>query len=436
MDSKRMILVVAAAVGAGMVVAAVASWIFMTPNEPGPLVGGDRDNHGCLGSAGYGWDAGIGACVRSWEIKDEGPRKAAKIAVDYVGQSYGLTVSEVEIVRCPGCFNVRLSAADGKGKLVVVYNWRVRDAAEETDGQVIGGDRDEHGCIGSAGYSWCEEKQKCLRAWEENCTQAAPPERKYVGNDTDICSRVRFMCEEGYAPFFDDTGCGCEKDGKASDSHTCTSAEKANQACTKEYNPVCGWFDGAKIQCFAYPCAQTYGNGCAACADDKVAYWTRGECPKTGAPVDENEEDSGYAGLPNPASAYCEQHGGELTIVDTPEGQLGMCRLPSGEECEEWAYMRGTCGNLTLEDACRASGGKLVRGMGPAVCSIPAGDYGKPCSSSDECEGLCKADAEVEGIVSGAYAGKPVTGSCSQYRTNFGCIPVAENGELATICID
>ena len=34
---------------------------------------------------------------------------------------------------------------------------------------IVGGDRDEHGCIGSAGYSWCEPKQKCLRVWEEKC---------------------------------------------------------------------------------------------------------------------------------------------------------------------------------------------------------------------------------------------------------------------------
>lgn len=36
--------------------------------------------------------------------------------------------------------------------------------------KVVGADRDEHGCIGSAGYSWCEEKNKCLRIWEENCS--------------------------------------------------------------------------------------------------------------------------------------------------------------------------------------------------------------------------------------------------------------------------
>eukprot|EP00929_Paragymnodinium_shiwhaense_P117207 TRINITY_DN87515_c0_g1_i1.p1 TRINITY_DN87515_c0_g1~~TRINITY_DN87515_c0_g1_i1.p1 ORF type:complete len:115 (-),score=46.03 TRINITY_DN87515_c0_g1_i1:101-445(-) len=32
-----------------------------------------------------------------------------------------------------------------------------------------GGLRDEHGCMGSAGYTYCETKSKCLRTWEEDC---------------------------------------------------------------------------------------------------------------------------------------------------------------------------------------------------------------------------------------------------------------------------
>jgi membrane-bound inhibitor of C-type lysozyme len=35
---------------------------------------------------------------------------------------------------------------------------------------ILGGDRDEYGCIGSAGYVWCESKDKCLRTWEEECS--------------------------------------------------------------------------------------------------------------------------------------------------------------------------------------------------------------------------------------------------------------------------
>ncbi|TFZ44299.1 hypothetical protein E5C33_15035 [Stenotrophomonas maltophilia] len=31
---------------------------------------------------------------------------------------------------------------------------------------IVGGDRDAHGCIGSAGYQWCEHSQRCERPWE------------------------------------------------------------------------------------------------------------------------------------------------------------------------------------------------------------------------------------------------------------------------------
>ena len=34
---------------------------------------------------------------------------------------------------------------------------------------LLGGDRDEHGCIPSAGYIWCEELQECIRPWETPC---------------------------------------------------------------------------------------------------------------------------------------------------------------------------------------------------------------------------------------------------------------------------
>ena len=44
----------------------------------------------------------------------------------------------------------------------------------KSEAPVIGGDRDEHDCIGSAGYSWCEERQACIRPWEEYCTKTVP----------------------------------------------------------------------------------------------------------------------------------------------------------------------------------------------------------------------------------------------------------------------
>lgn len=32
--------------------------------------------------------------------------------------------------------------------------------------KLVGGDRDEHGCIATAGYQWCGRTQQCERPWE------------------------------------------------------------------------------------------------------------------------------------------------------------------------------------------------------------------------------------------------------------------------------
>ena len=31
---------------------------------------------------------------------------------------------------------------------------------------LVGQDKDSHGCIGSAGYSWCGQAKQCERQWE------------------------------------------------------------------------------------------------------------------------------------------------------------------------------------------------------------------------------------------------------------------------------
>lgn len=87
-----------------------------------PLVGGDKDEHGCIGSAGYTWCEPKQQCLREWE--------------EPCGEATAGTTTAV----------------------------------------MPGSDRDEHGCIGSAGYTWCEPKQTCLREWEEPCTGAATAE--------------------------------------------------------------------------------------------------------------------------------------------------------------------------------------------------------------------------------------------------------------------
>ena len=49
--------------------------------------------------------------------------------------------------------------------------------------------------------------------------------------------------------------------------------------------------------------------------------------------------------MPNPASVYCTQQGNRLEIVTAADGsQSGICVLPDGSSCDEWAYFRGECG--------------------------------------------------------------------------------------------
>lgn len=59
----------------------------------------------------------------------------------------------------------------------------------------------------------------------------------------------------------------------------CKQEQRGIEACTMDYNPVCGWFNQS-IKCFKYPCAQTFSNICSACTNPTVEFHTPGECPK------------------------------------------------------------------------------------------------------------------------------------------------------------
>lgn len=165
-------------------------------NAPVPSqvkIGGDRDEHGCLVSAGYAWNEEVGACFREWELNDD-QKRAAGIAVDYLGKQKGLTVVGAEAMFCTGCFVVGLDKYGDRIE-VEINNWTA--------------------------------ESKTLKL------------------------------------------------------HYCTEKEKAADACTMEYDPVCGYLkDGS---------SQTYSNGCVACSAG-ADYWTKGEC---GRKSSINEEEYG-----------------------------------------------------------------------------------------------------------------------------------------------
>jgi len=67
--------------------------------------------------------------------------------------------------------------------------------------------------------------------------------------------------------------------------------------------------------------------------------------PQTQAATEPTATDMPQAGMPNPASVYCEQNGNALEIRTAADGsQNGICIFPDGSACDEWAYYRGECG--------------------------------------------------------------------------------------------
>ena len=46
-------------------------------------------------------------------------------------------------------------------------------------------------------------------------------------------------------------------------------------------------------------------------------------------------------GMPNPASVYCMEQGGEFVIKKDEQGnEYGICRFKDGKEIDEWEYYR------------------------------------------------------------------------------------------------
>ncbi len=58
----------------------------------------------------------------------------------------------------------------------------------------------------------------------------------------------------------------------------CSPESRNAEACTMDYNPVCGY---VQVECITTPCnpvPETFSNSCVACSNEDVLYWTQGEC--------------------------------------------------------------------------------------------------------------------------------------------------------------
>jgi len=141
----------------------------------GEIIGGDTDEHGCLLMAGYSWNESIGACLREWEL-NENQREAARIAVAPL--SFYVTVTRVDVARCPGCFAVHLQRNDNRQMIqVTLENWKIKsdgsamqnnDCVYDSDCAVFGETGDCNcGCF-NRNHIW-ESGGECFRSAPVDC---------------------------------------------------------------------------------------------------------------------------------------------------------------------------------------------------------------------------------------------------------------------------
>ncbi|MFA5856058.1 MAG: hypothetical protein WC867_01770 [Candidatus Pacearchaeota archaeon] len=120
MKKKKIYLLIFLTLLAGILL--FSTIIFFNQKEK-IVVGGDTDDHGCLVGAGYSWDAELGACTRSWEIKESDNLKAAKIAIAPL--SFPVTIISVDHLDCEGCYRIMLQRNDNRENLEIqLRNWK------------------------------------------------------------------------------------------------------------------------------------------------------------------------------------------------------------------------------------------------------------------------------------------------------------------------
>ncbi|MFH0891659.1 MAG: DUF333 domain-containing protein [Candidatus Falkowbacteria bacterium] len=206
------------------------------------------------------------------------------------------------------------------------YGRPAEPGAADKESGLIGGQKDEHGCLVAAGYSWCEAKEKCLRTWEDPCVRESAE-----ASEADIESiRQAFAAKYG------------ESAGEI--QVTINQFDGVHARGGVKFAMEGGFGPGGIF--FAYE-----ENGAWKIAFDGNGLYDCAEIARFGFPSDMTpdcaDRESGArdsAEIPNPASAYCASEGGETEIrTDVDGAQSGICKFTDGSECDEWAFFRGEC---------------------------------------------------------------------------------------------
>ena|GEM_PF-5357987 len=102
-------------------------------------------------------------------------------------------------------------------------------------------EKDEHGCIPSAGYVWCESKQKCILPFEEACepiVEDKTPDTLPVGDSALTQDEAKAIAENS----------PCMEEGILTGTPSYAPAEKSWFFSIELYNPM----EGCMAGCFVY----------------------------------------------------------------------------------------------------------------------------------------------------------------------------------------
>lgn len=72
--------------------------------------------------------------------------------------------------------------------------------------------------------------------------------------------------------------------------------------------------------------------------------------------IQQNENPPPKIGMANPASQFCIEQGGQLSIEKDTNGEVGYCQLANGQKVEEWALFRQNQSQCIADEATKLVG--------------------------------------------------------------------------------
>jgi C1A family cysteine protease len=161
--------------------------------------------------------------------------------------------------------------------------------------------------------------------------------------------------------------------------------------------------------------------------------WAAGRGPsQSEGAVDDNSQaaeaqnacdgtSDGALGMANPAAVYCRELGYDYRIVETEEGEEGVCTFPDGSGCNDWAFLQGQCGQSHSYCARHGYGSKVktdgMNGLSKvySVCTRGQQEIGAATDLMGLSDESTRGSLSVEPSVGSSGEEAPMVGAPSSF---------------------